>query len=52
LDARIHKIEDKHKLAAAIALADYVKDIDYDHIIPNTLDKNVAMIVAEAVKSA
>lgn len=52
LDARLTKIEDKHKLAAAYALADYVKDINPENIIPSALDKNVAKVVADAVKSA
>jgi len=52
LDARLTKIEDKHKLAAAYALANYVKDINPENVIPSALDKNVAKVVADAVKNA
>jgi malate dehydrogenase (oxaloacetate-decarboxylating) len=51
LDARIPNIRNEHKIAAAIALADYVTDPTVDMILPNPLDKKVAMVVAEAVKS-
>ena len=52
LDARLKSIEDKHKIAAAEALANYVWDkLNPEYILPSPLDKNVAKIVAEAVKS-
>ena len=50
LDGRIVQITDDHKLAAAIAIANYVDSPTRDEIIPNPLDKHVATIVAEAVK--
>ena len=50
LDGRIVQITDDHKLAAAIAIANYVDNPTREEIIPNPLDKNVATIVAEAVK--
>ena len=50
LDGRIVQITDDHKLAAAIAIANYVDNPSRDEIIPNPLDKQVATIVAEAVK--
>lgn len=52
LDARISQIEEKHKLAAAVALADYVKDLSVDNILPSPLDMNVANVIANAVKNA
>ncbi len=52
LDGGLKQIEDKHKLAAAIALAGYVKDPTPENIIPSPLDKGVASIIAEAVKHA
>lgn len=52
LDAGAKKITEAMKLAAAKALAEYVKEPTVDQIIPNALDKNVAYVVAEAVKAA
>ena len=49
LDKRIPQITDEHKLAAAIALANYVQNPSVDNIIPSVLDKNVGNIVATAV---
>ena len=49
LDARIVQITDDHKLAAAIAIANYVENPTVDMIIPDPLDKKVATIVAQAV---
>lgn len=51
LDARIPQIEEKHKLAAAIALADYVQELSVDNILPSPLDMNVANVIANAVKN-
>jgi malate dehydrogenase (oxaloacetate-decarboxylating) len=52
LDAGIKKITVEMKLAAAKALAAYVEQPTADCIIPNPLDKQVALVVAEAVKGA
>lgn len=52
IDAGIRKITVEMKLAAARALAAYVINPSADRIIPDPLDKKVAHIVAEAVKSA
>ncbi|MEF2176106.1 MAG: NADP-dependent malic enzyme [Candidatus Absconditabacteria bacterium] len=52
LDARISQIEEKHKLAAAIALADYVTDLTVDNILPSPLDMKVAYVIASAVRNA
>jgi len=52
IDAKIKKITVEMKLAAAKALAGYVSNPTADCIIPNPLDKKVAGVVAEAVKSA
>lgn len=52
LDSGKKKITDEMKLAVARALADYVTEPTADMIIPNPLDKNVAVAVAEAVKRA
>ncbi len=51
LDARIRKITDAHKLAAANAIANYISNPDVDHILPDVLDEWIANAVAEAVKS-
>lgn len=50
LDARIPQITDEHKVAAAHALAGYVKNLSIENILPNPLDKAVSKVVAEAVK--
>ena len=52
LDAKAKQITEAMKLAAAEALANYVEDPTEEKIVPNPLDKGVAMIVAEAVKKA
>ncbi len=49
LDARIPQITDEHKIAAANALANAVKNPDCEHIIPSAFDEWIADIVAEAV---
>lgn len=52
LEARLKQIEDKHKIAAAEALANYVWDkLSPDYILPSALDKNVANVISEAVKN-
>lgn len=50
LDARIRIIDNKIKIAAAEAIASYVKNPTADKIIPSPLDKGVAKAVAEAIK--
>lgn len=50
LDARIPQITDEHKIAAAKALAEFIKNPDIEHIIPSAFDEGVADKVAEAVK--
>lgn len=51
LAARIPQITDEHKLAAAHALAAYVINPSVDMIVPSSLDKWVADVVANAVMS-
>lgn len=51
LEARIPKVEKKHKLAAAQALANYLKNPTRDEILPSALDKQVATVIADAVKA-
>mgnify|MGYP004004896849 CR=1 FL=1 len=50
LENRVVKITENHKLTAAQALADYVKNPTVDCIIPNPLDKNVANVIASVIK--
>lgn len=52
LDARAPRITATMKLAAAYAIAGYLKDPDKEHIIPAALDINVAKVVAKAVYDA
>ncbi len=52
LDARLKSIETRHKLAAAQAIAEYVDNPTPEQIVPDPLDKNVAKVVAEAIKKA
>jgi malate dehydrogenase (oxaloacetate-decarboxylating) len=53
LDARATRITDEMKIAAAHAIAGYIKKPKNDQILPNILDKNVTRSVAAAVaKSA
>lgn len=51
LDVRASDINDAMKIAAAKAIADYVKEdeLSADYIIPSALDRNVAAAVAAAV---
>ena len=49
---KIPVITEKMKKAAAFALAGYVKTPTADNILPDPLDKNVANVVAEAVRKA
>ncbi|KZL89548.1 NAD(P)-dependent malic enzyme [Clostridium magnum] len=54
LDVRARQINEEMKLAAAHAIANYIKeeDINEDYVIPSALDKKVALKVAEAVAKA
>lgn len=52
LEIRARSITQEMKLAAAQALADYVKSPSETNIIPDCLDKKVAGVVAKAVISA
>jgi malate dehydrogenase (oxaloacetate-decarboxylating) len=52
LDAKATQITSKMKLAAAHALANCVPNPSSEHLLPNALDKSVAIIVAEAVRNA
>ena len=49
LDAHATKISDEMKIAAAHALADYVRRPTREHIIPRVLDREVTISIAEAV---
>jgi malate dehydrogenase (oxaloacetate-decarboxylating) len=51
-DGRVRQVTTKMKIAAANALAQYVENPTADDIIPNSLDKNVAKVVAQAVQDA
>ncbi|AGX44188.1 NAD(P)-dependent malic enzyme [Clostridium saccharobutylicum] len=54
LDVRAKEINEEMKLAAAYAIAGYIKDEDLNenNVIPSALDKNVAIKVAEAIAKA
>jgi len=52
LDAKATRITSKMKRAAALALANHVKEPTADYILPNALDKSAAISVAEAVQKA
>lgn len=52
LDVRASRITPSMKLAAAIAIADHLKEPRKDYIIPATLDEAVAWKVAHAVRDA
>jgi malate dehydrogenase (oxaloacetate-decarboxylating) len=52
LDAAATRITDEMKVAAAHALAGYVKKPAKDRILPNPLDRDVSKAVAAAVKEA
>ena len=54
LDVRASDINDTMKIAAAKAIANYVKpeELSAEYIIPSALDRGVASAVAEAVSSA
>jgi malate dehydrogenase (oxaloacetate-decarboxylating) len=50
LEGRIKKFTDEHFLAAAHALANYIKEPTPEYIIPSVFDEGIADMVAEAVK--
>jgi len=50
LKNRVIQITEKHKLAAAEALANYVKNPSINEIIPSPLDKNIADVIAWVIK--
>ncbi len=50
IDAKSPRITEEMKIAAAHAIANCVKDLSVDNIIPSPLDKEVAVKVADAVK--
>ena len=54
LDVRASEINDEMKIAAAKAIADYVKpeELSAEYIIPSALDRGVAAAVAAAVAEA
>jgi malate dehydrogenase (oxaloacetate-decarboxylating) len=54
LDVRAKEINEEMKLAAAYAIANYIKDEDLNenNVIPTALDKGVAAKVAEAIAKA
>jgi len=52
LDARATRITDEMKVAAAHAIADYLPKPHKDRILPNILDKDVTVAVAQAVAKA
>ncbi|WP_298846457.1 NAD(P)-dependent malic enzyme [Clostridium sp.] len=54
LDVRAKEINEEMKLAAAYAIANYIKDEDLNenNVIPSALDKGVATKVAEAISKA
>ncbi len=54
LDVRSKVINEEMKIAAAIAIADYIdeKDLNEENIIPSVLDKSVSTAVGKAVAKA
>lgn len=54
LDVRAKEINEEMKIAAAYAIANYIKeeDVNEDNVIPSALDKGVAEVVACAIKKA
>ncbi len=52
LDCRAKRITPKMKIAAAYAIANCVKDPDREHIIPKSLNNQIASKVAEAIIKA
>lgn len=54
LEVRAKEINEEMKLAAAYAIASMIKDeeLNEENVIPNALDKSVALTVADAIKNA
>jgi len=52
LDARATRITESMKIAAAHALADTMKSVSAEAILPDPLDQSVVKIIADAVKKA
>lgn len=52
LDARATQINEEMKLAAALAIANHLKDPKADEIVPSALDRDVGKAVAKAVAEA
>jgi malate dehydrogenase (oxaloacetate-decarboxylating) len=52
LDARATRITDEMKIAAAHAIANFIKKPQRDRILPNILDREVTQAVAKAVAKA
>ena len=54
LDVRAREINEEMKIAAAYAIANYIKeeDLNENNVIPSALDKGVAIKVAEAISKA
>jgi malate dehydrogenase (oxaloacetate-decarboxylating) len=51
IDARLSNIEEKHKIAAAEALAGMVESPHETLLLPDSLDKRAASVVAAAISS-
>jgi malate dehydrogenase (oxaloacetate-decarboxylating) len=51
LDWEIKQITDEHKLAAAYALANSVKEPEIEKILPTAFEKEVVEYIATAVKN-
>ena len=49
INVRAKQISNKMKLAAAFALAECIKDLSVDNILPSPLDKNVPQVIAKRV---
>lgn len=51
LSVRASDINEEMKLAAAMAIANYIdeKDLNYENVIPSSLDRNLVAVVAKAV---
>lgn len=50
LEGRIPQFRHEHFIAAAKALADYIKEPTPDHIIPSVFEDGIADMIADAVK--
>lgn len=52
LDANIQQITDDHKLIAAQALANSVRNLNQEHILPTVLEEGIAEKIANAIKKS